>query len=91
MSTQFNFIPPMSIDIKAEKNEVRAGFNTNPDNNNLIIQLIIRFQQSQQIKIATTPTSNNNPELVQCTTFQLTSNFINVCLPLFPDSTTRIT
>ena len=65
MSTQFNFIPPMSIDIKAEKNEVRAGFNTNPDNNNLIIQLIIRFQQSQQIKIATIPTSNNNPELIQ--------------------------
>jgi len=54
----------MSIDIKAEKNEVRAGFNTNPDNNNLIIQLIIRFQQSQQIKIATIPTSNNNSELI---------------------------
>ena len=60
----------MSIDIKAEKNEARAGFNINPDNNNLTIQLIIKFQQSQQIKIATTPTSNNNPEIIQRTTVQ---------------------
>ena len=65
MLTQFNFIPPMSIDIKAGKNEVRAGFNTNLDNNNLTIKLIIRFQQSQQIKIAITLTSNNNLELIQ--------------------------
>ena len=33
----------MAIDIIAEKNEVRAGFNINSDNNNLTIQLIIRF------------------------------------------------
>ena len=48
----------MSIDIKAGKNEVRAGFNTNLDNNNLTIQLIINSQQLQQNKIATPPNHN---------------------------------
>ena len=48
----------MSIDIITEKNEVRTGFNINPENNNLTIQLIINSQQLQQNKIATPPNHN---------------------------------
>ena len=48
----------MSIDIITEKNEARTGFNINPENNNLTIQLIINSQQLQQNKIATPPNHN---------------------------------
>ena len=86
----------MSMDINADKNEIRTGFNINPDNNNLTIQFITNSQQLQQNEIATPPNHNQfqrKSEMIQYTMTQ--SNHPkkispDVCLHLVIDSTTHL-